>query len=216
MACASKRGARPAQIRRTAAIRSVSAAASARIGVAEADYYPRFALNGSIGVRSKESETLFEADSLRYAWGPSFSWNLFATGRVQANVRAFEEQHKQTLAAYEQTVLLALEETRNAVTSFLREQERRELLGEGEAASREAVELARELYSRGVTDFQTVLIAERTMFAAEEARALSDRDVTTNLIVLFKALGGGWQDLAPAPHDDDTPGALAEDATVSR
>ncbi len=173
------------------------AAAGARIGVAEADYYPHFTLNGSVGMRSRKAENLFDADSFRWSWGPGFSWNLFATGRVRNNVRAVEEVHEQTLTTYQQTVLQALDETRNAITAFAKEQERLGHLRESEAAATEAVDLARELYGRGVADFQSVLDAERTLFNVQEQRALSDRDLATDLVSLYKALGGGWEALAP-------------------
>src|SRR5690606_33585522 len=118
------------------------AAAAARIGVATADLYPSFSLTGSAGLSAQEESELFESDSFRYAWGPSLSWNLFATGRVRNNIRAVEEVHAQALLGYEQTVLAALEEARNAILAYLREQERRARLVEGVAAARLAVELA--------------------------------------------------------------------------
>lgn len=187
------------------------AVACAAIGIATAELYPHFSLTGSIGVRSREADALFEADSLRYAFGPSFRWNLFAMGRVRAGVLAAGEVHRQSLARYEQAVLAALDETRNTLSGFVREQERLEILREGEASSQQAVELARELYARGVTDFQTVLDAERTLFVMQEQRAQSERDVVTGLIAVFKALGGGWQALAPSGEGDAVVGTIAAD-----
>ncbi|MCC6784944.1 MAG: efflux transporter outer membrane subunit [Planctomycetes bacterium] len=181
------------------------AAACAAIGIATAELYPQFSLTGSIGVRSRDADTLFEQDSLRYAFGPGFRWNLFAMGRVRAAVNAAEEVHRQSLARYEQSVLGALDETRNTLLGFVREQERLEILREGEASSQQAVELARELYARGVADFQTVLDAERSLFLTQEQRAQSERSVVTGLIALFKALGGGWEALAPSVAGDSGP-----------
>lgn len=179
------------------------AAAVARIGVATADLYPRFTLTGSIGLSSQEADDLFESDSLRYAWGPAFSWNVFASGRIANNIRAVEEVQVQSFLAYEETVLRALEEARNAAVAYARQQDRRRELVRAEAAARDAVELARELYTQGVTDFQSVLDAERTMFSLQEQLALTDRAVSTGLITLYKALGGGWQELAPEVEESE-------------
>lgn len=167
------------------------AAAAARVGIATAELYPQFTLTGSIGLESEDADNLFESGSRRYGFGPALRWNLFAWGRLRAAIHAAEERHEQTLAGYEQAVLLALEEARNAIAAFTKEQDRRAALLAGETASRRAVELAEARYTQGLTDFQTVLDAQRSLFNLQDQLALSDRSVTTNAIALYKSLGGG-------------------------
>jgi outer membrane protein TolC len=134
---------------------------------------------------------------------PGFAGTSSRWAACAPRVNAAEEVHRQALAGYEQAVLGALDETRNTLLGFVREQERLEILREGEASSQQAVELARELYARGVADFQTVLDAERSLFLTQEQRAQSERGVVTGLIALFKALGGGWEALAPSGAGDE-------------
>ncbi|MBK8980143.1 MAG: efflux transporter outer membrane subunit [Planctomycetes bacterium] len=177
-----------------------AAAACARVGVEEAELYPQFTLSGSLGVESENFDNLIDSDSRRYAFGPDFRWNLFASGRIRNAVHAAEERHLQALLAWQSTVLTALEETRNAVAAFVQQQAERSAIVEGERAARQAVELARTLYVQGVSDFQSVLQAQRSLFALQDQLALSETALTTDLIALYKALGGGWSAAAGDPE----------------
>jgi NodT family efflux transporter outer membrane factor (OMF) lipoprotein len=183
-------------VRRRADVRRAEralAAEVARIGMAEGDLYPRLALFGSLGVAADPVEDLFESDSGFASIGPSLRWNIFDGGRLRNRVRAQDARADQALIAWEQTVLLALEEAENAMTGFVREQVRRGSLGLAAEQARLAVELARTEYEAGLTDFQSVLSSERALADLEDGLALSDSAVTTQLVALCKALGGGFE-----------------------
>jgi outer membrane protein, multidrug efflux system len=131
-----------------------------------------------------------------FAVGPGILWAAFDLGRVRARIRAADARTEAALALYEQRVLLALEETENAPVDFSRQQARRDLLYASAQASEKAQNLARQRYQFGVTDFLTVLDAERTLLAAQDLLADSETLTATALVAVYKALGGGWE-LAP-------------------
>ena len=183
-------------LRRRADVRRaerVLAAETARIGVAEGDLYPRLTLLGRLGVASEDLSSLDESSSNFFGIGPSLRWNVFDGGRLRQLVEAQDARAEQALLIWERSVLTALEESENAMTAFLREQARRLSLAEALTQSRLAVELARTQYSEGLSDFQTVLDSERALAVIEDELAQSDEAITTNLITLYKALGGGWE-----------------------
>jgi NodT family efflux transporter outer membrane factor (OMF) lipoprotein len=169
------------------------AAATARVGVATADLYPRFSLTGSLGLQSSRTSELFNYSSRYWSVGPSVSWPLFDAGRIRANVRVENARQEQALLAYRQAVLTALGEVEDALVNYAKEESRRRTLVEAANANARAVRLATQLYAGGRTDFLSVLQAQRDLFATQDALVQSDRTVTTNLVALYKALGGGWQ-----------------------
>jgi NodT family efflux transporter outer membrane factor (OMF) lipoprotein len=169
------------------------AAEHARIGVAEGDLYPRLALLGHIGVQSDDPDTLFEDASNVFGIGPSLRWNIFDGGRLRRRVEAQDARAEQAYVAWERTVLLALEESENAMTGFVREQRRRTSLLAAATQARRAVELAQTQYQEGLTDFQAVVDSERALADLEDELASSDATITTDLIALYKALGGGFE-----------------------
>jgi NodT family efflux transporter outer membrane factor (OMF) lipoprotein len=168
------------------------AAQTARIGVATADLYPKFRLTGSIGLESLKSAELFKSASQSWNIGPSVSWNIFDAGAIRQNIEVQSAMQEQYLLAYEAAVLGALEEVENALTAYAEEQLRRERLVAAVDAARQAEALARNQYNAGLTDFTTVLDAQRSLLSFEDQLAQSDGIVTANLIRLYKALGGGW------------------------
>ncbi len=168
------------------------AAQSARVGVATADLYPRFSFNGMLQFSAADASNFMDDAGRSSSIGPAFSWSIFNAGSVRNNIRVQNEKQEQALLKYEKTVLLALEETENAMVAYIREQTRRQTLAEAVAAARRAAELAESLYQDGLKDFIHVLDAQRILFDAEDRLALSEADVTANLIRLYKALGGGW------------------------
>ena len=196
-------------LRRRPDVRSAEravAAACARIGVQESELYPSLTLNGAIGLDALEFQDWISADSRRYAFGPSIRWNLFQTGRIRAAIHAAEEVHRQALVTWEQTVLEALGEVRDAIAALAEEQERRDRLVEAVDAAEQAVTLSRARYVQGVTDFQNVLDAQRSLAELQDQLASSEVAVTSNLIALYRALGGGWGgDLA----EDEATGNMA-------
>jgi multidrug efflux system outer membrane protein len=168
------------------------AAQTARIGVAQADLYPRFALLGTFAFDALDAARLFTGDASAFAFGPAVRWNLFDGGRIRANVQVQEALTDQALLEYEQTVLLALEEVEDAFVAYVQEKERRDSLERSVTAASAAVDLVTTLYRTGLTDFQNVLDTERSLFLQEDDFATSEGRVTQNLIRIYRALGGGW------------------------
>ena len=182
-------------LRRRPDIRQAEAAvhaATARIGVAVADLYPRFMITGSVGVRSSELGSWLDWSSRLWNIGPSVSWRVFDMGRVRSDIAQREALQEQTLITFQKTVLTALQEVEDALISLDKEQERRKALADAVAFNRKAVDLSIKLYTEGQTDFLNVLQAQRSLFITEEALAQSTRTLSTNLVALYKALGGGW------------------------
>lgn len=169
------------------------AAATARIGEAIADLFPKFSITGSFGTQSRDIRYMLDRDSLVWSLGPAISWPVFQGGRIRANIEIQNARQEQALAAYEQTVLNALNEVEAALSAYLNEQIRRQALLEAVETSRRATELSTELYVRGLGAFLNVLEAQRSLYATEEALVQSDTAIITDLIALYKALGGGWE-----------------------
>jgi NodT family efflux transporter outer membrane factor (OMF) lipoprotein len=169
------------------------AAATARIGVAKADYFPKFSLTGFAALESLSASDWFDYTSRAWSAGPTVQWELFEAGRIRANVRVQNARQQQVLDAYQQTVLVALEEAENALTAYAKEQVRRESLSKSVEANQRALELSTQLYKSGLADFLHVLDSERSLYAAQDALVQSNQSVSLDLVQLFKALGGGWQ-----------------------
>jgi outer membrane protein TolC len=167
-------------------------AATARVGVATADLYPRFFLNGSADVSSNKAVGLLSWSNAAFSIGPSVSWPLFTAGRIRANVAFQDEAAQQAALAYRQTILTALREVEDALITYAKEQAHHRSLVAAAAANRRAVELATTLYTQGNTDFLNVLSAQRALFGAELSVVASDRTLAASLVSLYKALGGGW------------------------
>ncbi len=169
------------------------AAATARIGVATADLFPRVFFNGNIGFAANDFSGLGKPGTDTYSFGPQITWAALDLGHVRARMRAAHAQADAQLAGYEKTVLLALEETENAMVDFGREQVRRDYLRESVRSASEARSLALQRYEGGVADFLPVLDAERTQLDVEAQLAQSETRTATSLVALYKALGGGWE-----------------------
>lgn len=187
-------------LRRRADVRRAErqlAAATARIGVETAELFPKLSLVGMAGYQSLSVRDWFTSGSRYWAAGPTVSWRVFEIGRIHSQIKAANAREEQALAFYEKTVLLSLEDVENALVNYAQEQERQRSLREQVAANRQAVELANQLYSKGNSNFLEVLIVRRALYRAEDDLAQSERTVTTNLIMLYKALGGGWEEIAP-------------------
>jgi NodT family efflux transporter outer membrane factor (OMF) lipoprotein len=168
----------------------IAAAEHARIGVATAELYPRFALSGSLSVSAEDASDLFRSGSDGFGIGPSLRWNLFDRGRLRRQVEVQDARAEQALIRWERTVLTAVEETENAMTGFVRGQSRRESLLEAAAQARRAVELAQFEYNEGLSDFQAVLDSQRALAQLDDELAQTDAGIATQFIALQKALGG--------------------------
>lgn len=167
------------------------AAWTARIGVEVADLFPRVTFVGSIGLEADKLANLGASGSAAGSFGPHISWAAFDLGRVYQQIRAAEARAEASLAIYQQTVLLALEETENSLVEFGRERQRLVYLREAESAASEAVELARQRYREGITDFLSVLDAERTLLTLQEQMVNSEIQTGASLIGVYKTLAGG-------------------------
>jgi NodT family efflux transporter outer membrane factor (OMF) lipoprotein len=174
------------------------AAATARIGMATADLYPKFRLSGTIGLESISSGNLWQWASRSWNFGPGVSWNIFDAGAIRRNIQVQNARQEQALITYEATVLQAQEEVENALVAYAKEQQRRSTLAKATSAAKRADLLARDQYQAGLVDFNDVLNAQRSLLSFQDELAQSSGVATTNLIRLYKALGGGWTFHAPA------------------
>jgi multidrug efflux system outer membrane protein len=169
------------------------ASATARIGVATADLFPRISIAGSFGADAKSVAGLFRSGAMRYAFGPGITWDALNLGSVAARIRAAGARADADLARYEETVLTALEETENALVEFGRARDRRDALVEAVKASERAAALADARYQGGADDYLSSLLAQRTVLSLQIQLAESQTATVTALIALYKALGGGWE-----------------------
>jgi NodT family efflux transporter outer membrane factor (OMF) lipoprotein len=169
------------------------AAATAEIGAATADLFPRFFLTGAGGLQSISAGDWFGGGSRFWSVGPTIRWPLFDAGRIRANIEVRNARQEQALRQYEKTILTALEDVENALVNYYREQARHRLLADAVTANRRAVEMANELYLNGLNDFLNVLDTQRSLLASENDLAQSEAAMAANLVSLYKALGGGWE-----------------------
>ncbi len=171
------------------------ASATAEVGVATANLYPHVSLTGAFGLDSLGSADFISWQSRTWSLGPTVRWPVFQflTGRLQAQVDVQDARREQALIAYQKAVLVALEDVENGLVGYLRELERRRSLEDAVAADLRAVELADDLYRKGLTSFIDVLDAQRALYAAQTELARSQAEVTQDLVALYKALGGGWE-----------------------
>jgi NodT family efflux transporter outer membrane factor (OMF) lipoprotein len=169
------------------------AAATANVGIATADLFPKFYLTGAAGYQSVSAGDWFSSASSFWSIGPSVQWKIFDAGRVRAAIRVQDARQEEALAAYERTVLTAFEEVENGLVTYAKEQVRERSLEEAVVSSRKSLDLANRLYAGGLTDFLRVLDAERSLYDAEDRLAQSDKAISGSLITLYESLGGGWQ-----------------------
>jgi len=169
------------------------AAATAQIGVATADLFPKFSLTGDVGFESVSTSTWFDAPSRFWSVGPTAQWQFFDFGRVRANIRLQNARQEEALANYEKTVRSSFEDVENALVAYAKEQVRNQALRRVVTSSGNSLRIAQEQYTRGLTSFINVLDAERSTYEAQDTLAQSDQDVIKDVIALYKALGGGWQ-----------------------
>jgi NodT family efflux transporter outer membrane factor (OMF) lipoprotein len=172
------------------------ASQTAQIGVATADLYPKFTLSGSIGLESISTGNLLSSGSRNYSFGPSITIPIFSGGYTLQNIEIQSALQEQYLIAYKTAILGALKDVENALIAYVQEQYRRQALIDAAAAAKQAAQLSKTKYQAGLSAFSDVLDAERSLLSYEESLASSEGTVTTNLISLYKALGGGWESVA--------------------
>ncbi|QVM98984.1 TolC family protein [Pseudomonas sp. SORT22] len=169
------------------------AAATANIGVATADLFPRVSLSGFLGFTAGRGSQLGSSAAKAWALGPSITWAAFDLGSVRARLRGANADAEGALANYEQQVLLALEESENAFSDYSKRQQRLLALLRQSEASRKAADLASIRYREGTVDYLVLLDAERERLSAEDAQAQGEVDLYRGIVAIYKALGGGWQ-----------------------
>lgn len=176
--------------------------ATATVGVAVADFYPRFLISGSVGLQAIEAKYLGSwYNAGNYSFGPYVSLPIFEGGMLHRVLELRQDQQKEAAIAYQRTVLNALHEVDNGLIAYDAEQHRRNRLEQAVVQNRRAVQLAQDRYAQGVADFLSVLEAEQNLLAAEQQLTDSVTNVSTDLVQIYKALGGGWE-----PDLPDKPG----------
>ncbi|MDP3081189.1 MAG: TolC family protein, partial [Brevundimonas sp.] len=170
------------------------AAAAARVNVATADLFPRIILGGSLGSTALDAGDLSTDSSVRFNVGPLISWSFPNVFAARARIEQASAGSDAALATFDQTVLVALQETETALANYANELDRRAALQAARDQAASAARLSRLRFDAGADSFLTVLDAERTLAGADAQLAASDALVTTYQIALFKALAGGWSE----------------------
>ncbi|MDR1472197.1 MAG: efflux transporter outer membrane subunit [Synergistaceae bacterium] len=164
----------------------------ARKRSAERDLLPKFFLFGSIGLESLSGGNLFSSGSFSYSFGPRITLPIFHGGAIRKNIKVQTAREEQYLAAYEEAVLSAVAEVRNALAASAQETRRNESLKSGIAAAKAALGIAEDKYKNGLTDFSNVIGAQSALLSLEDQFTVSEGQMTSNVVRIFKALGGGW------------------------
>jgi multidrug efflux system outer membrane protein len=193
----------------------VLAAATAEQGVATADLFPHLILGGSAGVQSTHTEDLFNQhgkSSGFYLAGPVADWTVFDGGRRGANLDRSKARVWAAEAGYEAAVLQALRDVESSLTAYSHDQARRDVLMVLAAEDQEAVRIARGEYAQGLIDLLDVIEVQRNLYTAQDALAQADQAVSSDLVTLYKALGGGWETgvTGTPPRRGDKPPSSAQ------
>jgi NodT family efflux transporter outer membrane factor (OMF) lipoprotein len=169
------------------------AAATARVGVATADLFPKFYITGTAGLESISTSNLFFGTSRMWTVGPSMRWPIFEAGRIRAQIEVRNAQDEQTLLIYQKTVLNALAEVEDALVAYAKEHTRHQALIASAEDFKRSQALALDRYEEGYANYLDVLESQRSLYAAQDSLAQSDQQLIDDLIAIYKALGGGWQ-----------------------
>jgi multidrug efflux system outer membrane protein len=168
------------------------AGSAARVGVAVSNLYPKFSLTSGGGGQSNALLNILSGASRLWNFGSSFSWGLLNYPATKANIKAAESREQQSMITYEKTVLTALKDVEDALASYVKEKERQESLAKAVDANREALKLATIRYESGLSNYLDVLDAQRSLYSSQDGLVQSRANNTTNLVALYKAVGGGW------------------------
>ena len=184
---------------------------SAQIGIAEAELYPHIGINGSIGLAADRFSKLFNQQSWIGSVGPSLTWNIFNYGRLLANVRSQSNQFQQFVLGYEQTILNANQDAENALVAYLQSLEQFKHLQDSANA---AVEVTNYFYTQlaegylppaatSLSFYNQIFTADNFQVTQQDAAAQAEGNIALNLILVYRALGGGWQiRLGHSPWDN--------------
>lgn len=183
------------------------AAATADIGVATAELFPRFSLTGLLGLQSAGLGDLISAGSRYWTVGPTVNWPLFDAGRARANIDLSRGRQEEAQAAYEKTVLAALGEVESALLGLSREAETFRNLTDAVRSGQRAVELANGRYRAGISDILSLLQSQSALYQSQDQLIQSEQRLALYQVVLFKALGGGWEIDRDKPKISSSPSA---------
>lgn len=181
------------------------AAATAEIGVATADLFPKFSLPALLGLQSASLSDLVTGGSRYWSVGPVLTLSLFDQGKVRAGIEISVARREAALAEYEQAVLTAIADVENGLVAFAKEQETRRILGEAVHSGERAVMMANGLFETGLADFLNVLQAERALYLSEDQLVQSEQRLHLALVAIFKALGGGWMSASTDADSEKNP-----------
>ena len=175
-----------------------AAAQSAQIGVAAADLYPAISITGTFGglasnVGGHNLWQVFQPVGRTFSVGPAFQWNLLNYGQITNNVRLQDATLQQYLVDYQNTVLKAQQEVENGISTFVLSRAQAGYLHRSVVAAEGALRIATLEYQQGTRDFTTVLTAEQNLYQAQNNLAMATGNISTGLVSVFRALGGGWQ-----------------------
>ena len=182
-------------------------AQNAQIGLAKADLYPSFSLTGSIGVSSNtlgdsDFGDLFSSDALAWSIGPNFVWPFLNYGRIKNNVRVQDARLQQALVSYRETVLQAAREAEDAIAGFIGTKKQHVILEKTVESAIRSNELSTLRYSEGFSDYERVLNSQQALFQQQQRYITNQGDIVRNVIALYKALGGGWENRDGLPWID--------------
>lgn len=169
------------------------AAQSSQIGYAVTELYPQFSIGGSIGTAALDTSDLFTSNSETWDIFGMFEWNIFNYGRLKSNVRLQDALFQQLLVDYFNTVLQAQGETENAIVAYIKSHEQLVLYKAAAEASGQAVEISKAQYENGLVDYNTVITTLKSDEQQQDLYASTKGTVATNLIQVYKSLGGGWE-----------------------
>jgi multidrug efflux system outer membrane protein len=183
------------------------AMASAAVGVATTDLYPRFSLNGAAGLAGVSARDLFTSASLFWRVGPTLTWPIFRRGQIVATIEIRNVKMQEALIVYRKTILVALEEADDAIAALAHQISRRAALRTALDDADLSLELAQARYAGGKTDYREVLAVQASRFQAQALHAQGDADVAASQVALIKSLGGGWNapSLSPLEAQADLP-----------
>ncbi len=163
-----------------------------RVGATKAGFYPRLTLTGSLGLDSSELIDFFSDDAASVGLGVGFSWSIFNQDEKQGSIQVQTAQQEQALIDYQTALRTAVEEVENAMTSMAKEIQKQQFLAKAVDSAQEAASLALQEYESGITDFENVLETQQSLASFKDKLSQSYGQAALNLIVMYKALGGGW------------------------
>lgn len=181
--------------------------ATANIGVSVASFFPSFNLLGFFGIQADNTQNLFTTAARTYTIGGGITVPIFEGGKLVAQLNLSKAQQREAMVNYDKTVLQAFSDVDNALTNYDEEQQRRTLLARAVSADQTAFNLARDRYTQGIATYIDVLNAQQNVLSSQRQYQDSTAAVSTDLVALYLALGGGWEDALPTPASEAAPDA---------